>query len=306
MPIHNVGAKLLALVVALVLWIQVASTVEVEHTVELPLEVVSLPDSLVVRRVALPSQAQVRIRGSKLQLLLQDLLRRELGRVELDASEARSGLVRFELTPDQVNVAATAVAIVAPRDVLFRVHPRTTRRVPVRLAMSGQLAAEYIVAGKPEISPFEVEVSGPAPTVAALVHVNTEPIDLARRRQGFRERVRLFGPDDDLRLRPVEVDIAVSIDRIVERTFAQLPISVLSELDPARVDIEPRQAQVRVTGAKGIVESMGPADVSVVVHVGELAPGVYELPAEVLLPEGTGSTSIEPAVFRVVVAGAPR
>jgi YbbR domain-containing protein len=139
--------------------------------------------------------------------------------------------------------------------------------------------------------------------VAALVHVNTDPIDISRRREGFRERVRLSAPDEDVRLRPVEVDIAVAIDRIVERSFANLPISVLSEMDPARLDIEPKQAQVRITGAKGVVEGMGPADISVIVHVGELAPGVYELPAEVLLPDGTGSMSIEPAAFRVVVAG---
>jgi YbbR domain-containing protein len=172
--------------------------------------------------------------------------------------------------------------------------------------MGGQLPPEYIVAGRPEISPFEVEVSGPSPAVSALVHVNTEPIDLSRRREGFRERVRLSTPDEDLRLRPVEVDIAVSIDRIIERTFSDLPISVLSEMDPARVQIEPKQARVRVTGAKGIVESMGPADVAVLVHVGDLQPGVFELPAEVLLPEGTGSMAIDPPQFRVVVSGPPR
>jgi len=302
----SIGSKVLALLVALLLWLQVASTVEVEEVVELPLTIVELPDSLVVREAAIPQHAKVRIRGSKLQLLMRDLFKRDLGSVRVPMADASAGLTRINLDADLVAISATALDVITPQELLFRVHRKATRRVPVRVAMDGQLPPEDIVAGRPELSPYEVDVSGPKALVDALVHINTQPLDLSKRRQSFRERLALASPDPDLELRPREVEVAVGIDRIIERTFTDVLISVLSDIGNDRIHISPTTAQVRVSGAQAVVEAMGPADVSVVLHIGELEAGSYELPAEIVVPDGTASTSVEPLVFHVIIDPAPR
>jgi len=298
---HNLHIKILCFVVAALLWIQVASTVDVEEIVQIPLEVVGLPDSLVVREASLPERARVRIQGSKLQLLMRDLVRRDVGRAQLYLADATPGLMRYELTPDDVRVSAIPLEVLTPQDLRFRVHRRATRRLPVRVVLEGQLDSEHTLAGRPEITPSQVEISGPEALVATMDHINTIPVQLGRNRQSFTVRAPLQAPDTDLILRPVEVQVVIGIDRLVERSFTDVPISVLSDVDPEWVHVDPTTAQVRVTGPSTLVDSMQPEDVSVLLHIAELAPGVYELPGEVVVPEGAGSSSVDPLVFRVIV-----
>jgi YbbR domain-containing protein len=300
--LDNLGVKLLCLVVAVVLWVQVADSIDVEEVVEVPLELAALPDSLVVRSNALPKAVEVRIRGTKLQIMLDDLFRRDRGRVELDVAHAHPGLYRTEIEQADVRISAMAQEILAPKQVEFEVYRRGTRNVPVRLGVDGQLPQGFTMASRPDITPSVVTVTGPEAMVNALSHVNTEPVRLSRRRSSFRQRVRLDSPDPDLHLHPVEVDVAVGIDEIVERTFVNVPISILSDMDPERLHVEPTAAQVRVMGAAGAVAALGPENVSVVLHIGELASGVYQLDPQVVVPDGIVSTSVDPASFQVIVA----
>ena len=159
------------------------------------------------------------------------------------------------------------------------------------------------MAGRPSVIPREVDVSGPAPLVQALEYVNTQPIRIARRRRSFSETVELAIPDPDLGLMPVEVEVSLGIDEIVERPFVNLPISVFSQLDSTRLFIQPQLAQVRVRGPARAVNALGPEDVSVVLHVGEKEPGVYQLEPEVVVPDGVFSTAVQPPSFQVIVEG---
>jgi len=54
-------------------------------------------------------------------------------------------------------------------------------------------------------------------------------------------------------------------------------------------------------GGGGAVDALRVEDISVLMQVADLEPGVYQLTAEVLVPDGITSTSIEPASFQVIV-----
>lgn len=298
---HNLHIKLLCLFVALLLWVQVAGTVDVVKEVELPITIVGLADSLVVRSASLPSKARVRIRGSKLQLLLRDWFEREAGTAELYLADATAGLMRYELAPDDIRVSAIPEEVLSPQDVRFRVHRKIEREVPVRVALVGQLQKEHTLSGLPEVTPSTVSIKGPEPLIRALNQINTESLQLNGRRQSFRELVRLAVPDQDVELRPVEVQVSIGVDQMVERAFRDVPLTILSDIDPAWVHVDPMTAQVRLKGASNLVGSFQPEDVSVLVHIAELLPGIYELPAEVVLPDGATVTAIDPRVVRVVV-----
>jgi YbbR domain-containing protein len=158
------------------------------------------------------------------------------------------------------------------------------------------------MASRPEITPNQVTVTGPETLVSVLSHINTEPLRLARRRSSFRQQVRLESSDPDLHLHPIEVEVALGIDEIVEKAFVNVPISILSDIESERLHVEPQAAQVRVMGAAGAVESLGPESVSVVLHISELEAGVYQLEPEVVAPDGVVSTSVDPSSFQVIVS----
>lgn len=299
----HLGVKLVCLLVATLLWVQVASNEEIDDVVRLPLQIAGLPDSLTVQRSVLPETVGVRVKGNRLSVLLSDLVQRDLGRVELDLSDRGPGRHAYEVTVLDVNVNATPIEIVPATTLEIPVERLLRRMVPVRLVTEGKLPDDYSLAGRPEITPERVEVTGPESIVAALEQIPTVPVRLARRRESFTERVSLAPAQGDLRLLPVEVEVAVGIDAIVERVFENIPVTVWSDLASERIHLEPTIARVRVVGAAGVVGSMGPEEISVLVHIEAGVSGVAQIPGQVVVPDGVASSSLEPVSFQVIVDG---
>lgn len=297
----HLGIKLLCLLVAVLLWAQVASTVDVEQIVRMPVEVVGLADSLAVASSRLPESISVRIRGKRLQLLASDLVRQDLGRVQIDLTAVGPGRHRYDVSVLDVRVSATPLEILPPVTLDLEVQKLVSKLVPVRLVMTGEPPAGHAVAGRPEILPSNVTVSGPQRQVDAVKEVVSEELRLARRRASFTQRVPLVDPGRDLRLRPIEVEVAVGIDEIIERTFEDVPVTVLSDLAPERISLDPTTVRVRVTGAVGVVQSMRVDEVSVLVPIGAQVKGVALVPVQTVVPDGIEVTGVEPGSIHVLV-----
>ena len=304
--LSNLGIKLICLLVALLLWAQVASNVAVEQLVRLPLEVAGLSDSLAVATSRLPESVTVRIRGNRLQLLASDLVRRDLGRVQLDLSAVGPGVHRYDISVLDVRVAATPLEVVPPVALELDVQRLVSKFVPVRLILIGDLPDGVAMAGRPELVPARVTVSGPRSLVEPVEEVQSEALRLARRRTSFTQRVPLVAPDRDLRVRPIEVEVAVGIDEIIERVFEDVPVTVLSEIEPERVSLEPTMVRVRVSGAVGVVNALTLDEVSVLVPIGSSVMGVAQVPAQAVVPDGLLVTGLEPSSIHVLVAPSER
>jgi YbbR domain-containing protein len=297
----RIGVKIVCMVAALLLWVQVASTVNVEELVRLPVEVVGLPDSLAVRASALPDEVGVRLRGTRLQLLLSDIVARDLGQIQLDLTGRGAGRHSYELSVLDAVVNATALEIVPATTLVIDIQARITRSVPVRLTMAGEFPEGYALAAAPELTPPTIDVTGPQSLVENLAELRTEDLDLRRHRESFQMTLSLVAPNPDLEISPVEVEVAVGVDEIVERHFREVPVTVLSDLDASRIHLDPTHAQVQVRGAAALVHALAPEDVEVVLHIDATAAGVSEVGAQVLLPDGLLSSSLEPTTFQVVV-----
>lgn len=302
--LSNLGIKLICLLVAVLLWAQVASTVDVEQLVRLPVEIVGLADTLAVATSRLPDAVSVRIRGNRLQLLASDLVQRDLGRVQLDLSAVGPGLHRYDISVLDVRVSATPLEVVPPVALELDVQRLVSKLVPVRLVLTGELPAGVALAGRPELVPSRVTVSGPERLVEPVVEVESEELRLARRRSSFTQRVPLVAPDRDVRVRPIEVEVAVGVDEIIERVFEDVPVTVLSEIEPERVSLDPTMVRVRVSGAVGVVNALTLDEVSVLVPIGSSVKGVAQVPAQAVVPDGLTVTGLEPGSIHVLVAPA--
>ena len=298
---ENLGVKLACLFIALLLWVQVASNVEVEQMVRLPLRVEGLADSLAIHEDELPATVSVRIRGSRLQLLLADIVSRELGRVTLDLTGLGPGRHRYDVSVLDVRVNATALEVVPPVSLDLQVLRKVQRLVPVRLVTEGELPEGFVLAGRAESIPSRVEVSGPEDRVETVESVRTRAVRLGRRRASFRERVPLVPPGPGLALHPVEVDVEIGVDAVIERRFEDVPVTVLSDLPAPWITVVPTSAAVVVRGARSVVEALAVEEVSVLLPIDETIRGVAQVAAQVAVPDGIVSFSVEPATFQVIV-----
>jgi YbbR domain-containing protein len=171
--LHNLGLKLTALLLAIGLWLAVASSPSSEVALSVPIILRSMPADLEVSSEKIP-EAQVRIRGP--ERVMRRLQASDV-HVEIDVGGMKPGERTFDLTraisvPDRLEVAQ-----VVPSEVHLVFDTRAVRSVPVKPRVIGTFAAGYGI-GQIESDPASVELIGPKKQVDAIESAVTDPIDV--------------------------------------------------------------------------------------------------------------------------------
>ena len=155
-PFRHLGLKMLALLLATVLWLTVAGEHVVERSLRVPLAVRNLPPAFEIEG-DLPDMVDVRVRGSSSQLS-----RLDAGDVVamLDMTNARPGARLFHLRTDEVRVPyGVEVAQVMPPALSLSVEKAAVRTIPVVPATDGDPAPGFVV-GRISSVPATVQVIG--------------------------------------------------------------------------------------------------------------------------------------------------
>ncbi|SMB90817.1 YbbR domain-containing protein [Thermanaeromonas toyohensis ToBE] len=172
---ENLGVKLLAVTLALILWLYVTSEQNptTEHVVRIPLEVENLSAGLVVAN--LPSEVQIRLEGRKGQI--KNLLPRDI-RAYVDLRAARVG---ENTLPVQVTLPeGVRLVRVNPAQVTVKVEQVQEVSLPVQVNLNGEPAGGYR-ALDPILKPSQVIVSGPEALLKEIGKVYVEvKLDQAR------------------------------------------------------------------------------------------------------------------------------
>ena len=194
-PFRHLGLKVLAIMLASVLWFTVAGEHVVERSLRVPLAVRNLPTSLEIVG-DLPESVDVRVRGSAAQLS-----RLETGDIVamLDLVTARTGSRLFHLRADEVGVPyGIDVAQVNPPTILLSIEKSIRRIVPIVPTTDGDPAPGFVV-GRMSAEPSTVLVVGPESRVRE-VRVGHDRArgdrryERARARRRDRRRGGLGGP----------------------------------------------------------------------------------------------------------------
>jgi hypothetical protein len=164
----HLGLKLVALLLAVLVYLNVYLEREATLVVAFPVQAIGLPDSLAVAG-GLPDTVRVELRGRGKALLRLKLLGPP---VKLDLGEARVGRVAGQLTREDLPIRAgdevRLERFVAGDEFDLRVEPRLGRRLPVQVGVVGQPASGSMWTGAVRIEPESVEVSGPRSEVLGM------------------------------------------------------------------------------------------------------------------------------------------
>jgi YbbR domain-containing protein len=282
----------------------VASTTTTEATLQLPVQIVNLPEGTTVAGSDVPSTMGVRVRGSKLRLLAHSLFNREAGRVVLDMDGFEPGaLILHDVGPEDVRTDLEAEAILPPQRLRLRLDRLVTRRVPVVVPTVGQLRDDRQLLQPVSAVPDSVDVTGPARIVAAVDSLLTEPVDLAKLEPAGNVERALAPPSEHVSLVPQRVRIVAPVVRTESRTLPNVPVVALVDAGQAEVGISPPVADLMVRGPVDSVRVLVAARVSVTVPVGDLAAGIHQVRAEVTAPAWLTVLAVEPESFTVIVGG---
>ena len=299
-PFRQFWLKLLAVMLATVLWLTVAGEHVVERTLRVPLELRNVPDQLEIVGDP-PMTVDVRVRGSSTLLT-----RTEPGEIvaTLDLAAARAGSRLFHLRADEVRRPyGVEVAQISPVTIPLELEKSSRRSVPVVPAVEGDPAPGYVI-GRATATPVNVEVVGPESRLRDLTSATTEPISVAGQRANVTDVVTIGVSDSAVRL--VETQSAtVTVEVLpapVERDLAGVPIRWRNLGAGLTARITPSMLRVTVRGRRAAFDVLRPESMDAFVDLAGLGPGQYNLRVQVDTTQvDVGVMSMEPSVVQVTI-----
>jgi YbbR domain-containing protein len=283
---ENLGAKIIAVVVALFIWFNASGQKEVIWLKMVPITLENIPDSLVITD-NIPQQAEISITGNKRQLMLMGFKRLSLG---IDLSQATPGRQRVSLSPRQIQLPSGIdrrnVRILEPLSVDLKLELLVTRRVPVTLSTAGTLPDNLILAGSFSITPSWVSITGPASVAQGVRSMATEALDQSKIKSSFERELPIVIGARQLKCDPDRVTVAARVNEKGQRVLSNVPPTVLVDSEDFSTVVFPSAVTLTLTGPRAVLDTLSSGDVSVLLNLGGLTEARYRIAPEVILPPG--------------------
>lgn len=188
----NWGLRLLALAIAVALWLAIAvdeREARGQRAVTASVTYNSPEDLVLLDPI---QQLQVLLSGPESQISTLDP--RQVS-VRVDLSEVNPGAHTLSLGPDDVSLPPNLrVESITPNQVRVEIDRRETKQLRVEPTFTGEPAAGAVL-GQVTVVPAEVVVEGPASRLTGVDHLETVPIDLDGHALSFEETVPVTSPD---------------------------------------------------------------------------------------------------------------
>lgn len=298
-PFRHLGLKVMAIALAMLLWLTVAGERIVERALRVPLEIRGKPATIAIVGEA-PSAVDVLVRGSS--TLLSRLGPGDVV-AGLDLTGARPGSRLVHLRTDQVKVPyGVQVAQVVPGTLALELENSASRTVPVKPAIEGEPREGFVV-GAITAEPAHVEVFGPESRVKQLTEATTEPVKIEGQAESVRDVVTVGVADSAVRLTsPRSATVRVEIlPAPVERELTGVAIRWRNLGGGLRVRVEPSLARVTIRGEAAKLDAVQAAALEAFVDLAGLEPGRYNLRVQIEPSQDFGVRSITPAMVHVLV-----
>jgi YbbR domain-containing protein len=173
--VHNIGLKLVSLLLAIGLWLVVARDPIAEVEMRVPIEFKNFPDNLEIDSANV-TEVQIRVRGP--ERLIHRLQTADV-RMEIDLANIHPGEQTFDLNGGQLHVPQDLEVVqLKPNQFHVSFDNRATRLVGIRPRVTGTFASGMQVA-QVIADPPNVMITGPRRRVEAVEDATTDPVDVS-------------------------------------------------------------------------------------------------------------------------------
>lgn len=170
----NLGYKLLAVAMALFLWVVARGTASVERGFDIPVVLQDTPEDLVLVNLG-ADVVNVRVLGTRAALRNLDPEQLEYA---IDASSSKPGQASFEVDLSRFDLPrGTRIVSRSPSQIELAFEKRGAKTLKVRPDIEGVPADGYKL-GRISVDPPRVKITGARSEVLRLSEVATETIDV--------------------------------------------------------------------------------------------------------------------------------
>lgn len=172
---ENLGLKVSAVLIAVLLWLFVTWKGQSEVSFEVPIEFKDVPIGLGIVNSSAKS-ANVTVKG---QDRIMKSLRPSDIRVLVDMSKARKGEGSYHINKDDVKLPyAMSVTSIDPSTIRVRLDETVTKAVPVRASITGSPAPGYYVKTV-DVEPKNIVIQGLKTEVRKISEIGTDQMDIS-------------------------------------------------------------------------------------------------------------------------------
>jgi len=293
---RNLTSKIAALCITILLWFVVTSTRKIEVVKDFPLNFITSHEYVVTN----DSNDKIDVRLVGPSVFLREVLERK-EKINLDVRDKKPGVYSYKLYNEAIRLPL-GVKIIGfyPADVTYRIEPVKTKKVKVMPSFIGQLPEGYQLQSA-SVEPSTVEVEGAESTLANLQEVYTDVVDLGNMKKTQTFSIGL-DPKYISKLQRVsykKFSLYVDITPfVVTKKFYGVKVQ---SLGPKNVKLNTGVVTVTIHGPKLSMEKFLASDIKASVDLSFNAPGTYDEPVVIKLPEGVQLVGVEPKKIKVVV-----
>jgi YbbR domain-containing protein len=293
----NLGFKVLALLLAVLVWFFIASGREGYREIEAPVELEAAPDGITVNGPE-PAKVSFRVAGKGRNLFG---LRASDFRVVINLADKDAGVYPIGLTTADVIYAGdedvTVEEILSERTVIVELERRVTKSVPVKVDFAG-LPRAGLYLGVPEVQPPKATLYGSV-TVLDKVRAVSVIVDAEGRDAPFAVEVAIRAPAGITLVGADEALVTVPVGPGERRSFGGVPVKVRGAERNA-YELSPAEISVTLEGEAGRLAALG----SLSAEIYPRGPGKY--PVRVGVPDHVTLIAVAPAEVEAALVAAPR
>lgn len=207
----NLGYKLLAVAMALFLWVVARGTASVERGFDIPVVLQGTPEELVLVNLG-ADVVNVRVLGTRAALRNFDPEQLEYA---IDVSSSKPGQGSFEVDLSRFDLPrGTRIVSRSPSQIELAFEQRNTKTLKVRPDIDGSPAEGYRIA-EISVDPPRVRITGARSEVLRLSEVATETIDVSGAVGTLEREVRVSaGPGHVWAESPRAVTVKIEVEPV--------------------------------------------------------------------------------------------
>ncbi len=283
--------KIIALILAIILWFYVSGIKNSERIIDIPLEIVNLPDNTMVLS-HIPQKITLKVRGPR--NILFRLSSTNL-KYSIDAARMQIGTNVFNFTGDQLGLPPGVQVIwMSPSSLTMVLSETIRKKLTVVPKFEGTPGKGYQVTNY-RISPSEIEIDGTKDSLKGIEKIYTRPIDISGE-TGDLKGISVLLNTEELNYKYIDTD-TVNVDvfiapNYITKVLNNLRITVKGEQSDFR--IFPETVDLQIRGPENILEAFPLKEIEVYINIENMAPGHYTVKPMVEVPDNILVEAIKP------------
>lgn len=208
----NLLYKIVAILIACVLWASAQGVTDVEQSFDIPIQVDAVPEKLVVIEES-AHEINLRVMGSRAALRQ---VAKNVQHYSVSFEGAEAGEARLAVNKEQIALPRGArIVASSPSTLVYSLEAVTSKVVPVRADLAGELPAGYKLK-RLTVEPKDLAITGAKRAVRNVREVVTDRIDLS----AVRESTTLESP------------VVLGYPHVWRKDKSAAPIRIKLEIEP--------------------------------------------------------------------------